>query len=397
MFSPRIAYLYTGPEKPGLLALGCESDFTWKNDFFEELDAFTQEHRNAYLFCCLSYDLKNRIERLHSEHQDITGFPEIILWKAETVVEITQESFRVLYGNTERYTGIIEQFLTKNYHSLPQIDFQAHVSKTDYLETIEKIKQEIQLGNIYELNFCQQFSAKLDADLDSVVCFQQLNELTKAPFSAYVNLENHEVFCGSPERFIQKKGNKIISQPIKGTSRRGSDDEEDKHLIHQLRNDPKERAENIMITDLVRNDLSRIASKNSVIVDELCGVYSFGTVHQLISTISCDLKENVYFSDILKATFPMGSMTGAPKIRSMELIEKYENFKRGLYSGSIGYFKPGGDFDFNVVIRSLIRNKEKQILTAAVGGAITIQSDPEQEYRECQVKIQKLLDLFKGD
>ncbi|MCE3297251.1 MAG: Aminodeoxychorismate synthase [Crocinitomicaceae bacterium] len=397
MFSTRIIYLQTSSKNSGILALGCEAGFTWRDDFFGELDAFIQQHQGSYLFSCLSYDLKNRIERLESNHQDLTDFPEIVLWKAEVVVEIDHKNFRVLYGDPEKYLPVIHRFISKQTSLLPQINFQAHLPKTVYLEQIAQIKREIQLGNIYELNFCQQFSAELNSELDSVSCFQRLSELTQAPFSAYVNLENHEVFCGSPERFIQKKDNKVSSQPIKGTSKRGENEEEDRKLIRQLQNDPKERAENIMITDLVRNDLSRIASKNSVHVDELCGVYTFGTVHQLISTISCTIKEETTFSDILKATFPMGSMTGAPKIRSMELIEKYENFKRGLYSGSIGYFKPNGDFDFNVVIRSLIRNKKNNVITASVGGAITIQSDPEQEYRECEVKIHKLLDLFKGD
>lgn len=397
MFSSRVVYLNTGTNEQALLALGSAADFKWETDFFTELDHFIEQHQTSFLFACLSYDIKNRVEKLSSKHADMTDFPEIVLWKPESVIELSDDSYTVLYGNPEKYTDIIQQFISPNLSPLPQIDFQARLSKSDYLETIEQIKQEIQQGNIYELNFCQQYYAISHTEMDSVSCFKRLADLTLAPFSAYVNLENHEVFCGSPERFIQKQGKNLRSQPIKGTAKRGKNQEEDELLVKNLENDPKERAENIMITDLVRNDLSRIAVKNSVSVDELCGVYSFGTVHQLISTISCELKQNTRFSDILKATFPMGSMTGAPKISAMELIEKYEDFKRGLYSGSIGYMKPGGDFDFNVVIRSLIRNKKTNVLTAAVGGAITIQSDPEAEYHECLVKIQKLLELFKGD
>lgn len=395
MFSSRVVYLHTGTNDSALLAFGCTADFSWEMDFFSELNSFIEQHQNSYLFACLSYDLKNRIEKLESNHIDVTDFPEIVLWKPESVIEISNGSYTVLDGSPEKHIDIIQQFLSPDYSPLPQLHFEAQLSQSDYLETITQIKQEIQQGNIYELNFCQQFSATLTQELDPISCFKQLTGLTRAPFSAYVNLENHEVFCGSPERFIKKEGGKLCSQPVKGTAKRGKNREEDELLMETLQNDPKERAENIMITDLVRNDLSRIATKNSVLVDELCGVYSFGTVHQLISTISCELKQGIRFSDILKAAFPMGSMTGAPKIRAMELIEKYENFKRGLYSGSIGYIKPGGDFDFNVVIRSLIRNKKTNTLTAAVGGAITIQSDPEGEYRECLVKIQKLLELFK--
>ncbi|MDC1244897.1 anthranilate synthase component I family protein, partial [Crocinitomicaceae bacterium] len=199
----------------------------------------------------------------------------------------------------------------------------------------------------------------------------------------------------SPERFIKKNGSNLLAQPIKGTARRGENDTEDKFLFKSLRNDPKERAENIMIVDLMRNDLSKVAEKNSVKVDELCEIYSFETVHQMISTVSCKVKKQYSFVDILKATFPMGSMTGAPKIRAMELIEKYEDFKRGLYSGSVGYIAPNGDFDFNVIIRTMIHNKNLKTLSCSVGSAITIKSDAEKEFEECQIKIKKMIDVFK--
>ncbi|MFN5417428.1 MAG: anthranilate synthase component I family protein [Flavobacteriia bacterium] len=395
----RICNLFSEREQFNLLALGCEKEFLSSQDFFAELDRFVAENANSYLFCCLSYDLKNKIEDLDSKHIDLVEFPEIVLWKAELVVKIEGEKFTVLEGKTsETFLKIIETFIsTTEVKSLPKITFETQISEENYLQAVKDIKQEIQLGNVYELNFCQQYYAKDIPEFDSISLFQQLKKLTKAPFSAYLNLENHEVFCGSPERYIQKKDKKIISQPIKGTIQRGNTIEEDEFLKQKLKTDPKEKSENVMITDLVRNDFSRIATKNSVKVDELCGLYSFGTVHQLISTISCEIKEKFQFSDILKATFPMGSMTGAPKIAAMELSEKYESFKRGLYSGSIGYIKPGGDFDFNVVIRTLIKNKTKNILSASVGGAITIQSDPEKEFEECQVKIQKLLKLLNGN
>ena len=219
----------------------------------------------------------------------------------------------------------------------------------------------------------------------------KLNEITQAPFSCYISMPDFEVFCGSPERFIKKQSNKLISQPIKGTSKRGKSKQEDVGLKSILLNDPKERAENVMIVDLVRNDLSRIAKKNSVSVDELFGIYTFETVHQMISTISCEIEDSITFTDILKATFPMGSMTGAPKHSAMQLIEKHEDFQRGLYSGSIGYIAPNGDFDFNVVIRSLIYNTKNKYLSCPVGGAITIQSKPEAEYDECNTKVQSIL------
>lgn len=191
---------------------------------------------------------------------------------------------------------------------------------------------------------------------------------------------------------MNRDGNRLLSQPIKGTSRRGATPEEDEALKKELQENPKERAENIMIVDLVRNDLSKIARPKSVTVDELCGVYTFETVHQLISTVSCEVEETTSFTDIIRATFPMGSMTGAPKVRAMELIEEYEAFKRGLYSGTIGYISPNGNFDLNVVIRTLLYNKVQKYLSCSVGGAITINSDPEKEYEECLVKVQRILD-----
>ena len=245
------------------------------------------------------------------------------------------------------------------------------------------------------MNYCQEYIS-YDTDIKSVKnTYLNLNGITKAPFSCLFNFDEFTVFSCSPERFIKKNGSNLLAQPIKGTARRGENDTEDKFLFKSLRNDPKERAENIMIVDLMRNDLSKVAEKNSVKVDELCEIYSFETVHQMISTVSCKVKKEYSFVDILKATFPMGSMTGAPKIRAMELIEKYEDFKRGLYSGSVGYIAPNGDFDFNVIIRTMIHNKNLKTLSCSVGSAITIKSDAEKEFEECQIKIKKMIDVFK--
>jgi para-aminobenzoate synthetase component 1 len=215
--------------------------------------------------------------------------------------------------------------------------------------------------------------------------------MTRAPFSSYLHFGHHAVLCGSPERFLKKSGELLLTQPIKDTAPRGKDPEEDERLKEALRIDPKERSENIMIVDLVRNDLSKIAERDSVKVEELCGIYTFETVHQMISTVTCQVNQEVTFTDIIRATFPMGSMTGAPKLKAMELIESNEDFKRGLYSGSIGYIDPNGDFDFNVVIRSLLYNREEKYLSCSVGSAITTKSDPEKEYEECYFKIQRIL------
>ncbi|MEZ4889522.1 MAG: anthranilate synthase component I family protein [Crocinitomicaceae bacterium] len=253
----------------------------------------------------------------------------------------------------------------------------------------------MQRGDIYEINYCQEFydaNAQIDAKLN---LYATINEITQAPFSAFFQWQEFSAFCGSPERFLQKKGNQLLSQPIKGPAPRGKTSEEDQQLMLELKNNPKERSENVMIVDLVRNDLSKIATQGSVKVDELFGVYTFNTVHQLISTISCQIDESCDFSTIIKATFPMGSMTGAPKVSAMKLSEEHEAFQRGLYSGTIGCILPNGNFDFNVVIRSLLYNANNKYLSCGVGGAITINSDAEKEYQECETKVRRLLNAFQ--
>ena len=272
---------------------------------------------------------------------------------------------------------------------------KARVSRTEYIENVEAIKQHIQRGDIYEMNYCQEFYAE-SSELNTLEVFRALNHISNAPFSCYLKIGNCYLISASPERFIKKDGSHIISQPIKGTQRRSADKEEDARLKAELFENQKERSENVMIVDLVRNDLSRIAKKDSVKVDELFGVYTFDQVHHMISTISCELRKDKVLKDIFEATFPMGSMTGAPKIRAMELIEKFEQTKRGLYSGAVGYISPEGDFDFNVVIRSMQYNALNKYLSFMVGGAITIGSDAELEYEECLVKAKALFEVLEG-
>ncbi len=367
-----------------------------------ELDLFLQKNQNAFLVAFLGYDLKNEIEDLQSNNPDLLQFPDLFCWNPQYAVELNGGEAPVfLQGKPDEFAAKqiagLQEKLNSPAQTLPKIRFKSRISKEKYIAEVESIRQEIQLGNTYELNFCQDFYAEQVPDFDTLELVKQQNQLTKAPFSAFLEFDEFKVFCGSPERFMRKDENHLFSQPIKGTIRRGKDAAEDELLKARLQSDPKERSENIMITDLVRNDLSRIAQKNSVKVDELCGIHTFETVHHMISTVSCNLKPEISFSDILRATFPMGSMTGAPKISSMQLIEKHESFKRGLYSGSIGYFKPNGDFDFNVVIRSFLYNTASQTISCAVGGAITIKSVPENEYEECMVKVKRMVQLFGDD
>ena len=380
----------------GLLSFGIQNEFKLnKGNSIEGLQRYIDDNKGAFIMGSLSYDLKDLFEQLKSEQIDYTEYPLAYFWVPKFVIHLEKEKYEYLQGEQDEDSFqfldyFMEEEIDHNFHSFPY-RFQARTSKERYISQVEKLKSHIQRGDIYEVNYCQEFyseNVELDYPLDT---YFKLNHITKAPFSSFLQTEDHVVFCGSPERYMKKTGTRLLSQPIKGTAPRGENTPLDEALKEQLKNDPKERSENIMIVDLVRNDLSRIAKKGSVEVTELCGIHTFETVHQMISTIECEVDEKVQFSAILNASFPMGSMTGAPKVEAMKIIDETEDFKRGLYSGSIGYISPSGDFDFNVVIRSLIYNREKKYLSCAVGGAITILSDPEKEFEECQTKIQKIL------
>ncbi len=395
MFDFPLAYLNSN-DGTSLLAFGkgelliCDS-----NNSINEIQSFIDNHKGQFIFSCLSYDLKNEIEKLDSQNFDGMKFPKALLWIPEFIVEIDNDAFQFTIGKSnEENERFVSQFITEKnrpeFKSFPH-QLKPRTSQEDYLSHVNQLKEEIQQGNIYEVNYCQEFYAENVELENSLNAYFKLNSITKAPYSVYFNIGNFILMSGSPERFIQRKGNKLSSSPIKGTSKRGKDVAEDEHLKKLLYKDPKERSENVMIVDLVRNDLSKLALDNTVKVDELFGIHTFETVHQMISTISCEVPTKTTFSEILHATFPMGSMTGAPKVSAMKLIEKHEDFKRGLYSGSVGLMAPNGDFDFNVVIRSIQYNKKEKYLSCSVGGAITIQSTAEKEYEECKVKIQGIL------
>lgn len=359
---------------------------------FNRLSAY-RESTKDWIFGYLSYDLKNDIETLTSENPDRLHFPELYFFQPEKIIFITGRTATFSYLSAVKGEAgkDLRNILSYSYPlpetlSLPQrLTVKARLQKTDYLEGVHRLLTHIRRGDIYEANFCQEFYAE-KAVLHPPSIYTTLNALSLAPFSAYLRFEDHYLLCTSPERYLKKEGTKIISQPIKGTAKRSSDPEKDYNLKTTLENSPKERAENIMIVDLVRNDLSRIARRGSVSVEELCKVYSFKQLHQMISTITCTAKEETDPVAIIKATFPMGSMTGAPKISAMKLIETQEVTKRGLYSGAAGYFSPEDNFDFNVVIRSILYNAPEQYVSFSVGSAITAQSHPEAEYEECLAK-----------
>jgi len=390
---PHVFYLPKHRLGP-LLGLGVHATFTCEESFnISDFQAFIDAQQGQYIFGTISYDYKNMLEALASDNPDECCYPLLNFWVPKSVY-ILEETPRHLAGENEVLNQEEAQRFLKKLQDPTvsfQADFKERTTKDAYFEQFNKIKNALQQGDIYELNYCQEFYAQQVAIEQPVPLFTTLEQLTQAPHAAYIQTPNHFVFCASPERFLEKKGDLLRSEPIKGTAPRHPDALTDKALATKLKNDPKERAENIMIVDLVRNDLSQLAQKDTVNVDELCEIYSFATVHQMISKISCVLKSNTSFSDILKYTFPMGSMTGAPKISAMQHIEALEDFKRGLYSGSIGLIEPNGDFDFNVVIRSLIYNRNTKYLSCAVGSAVTIEAEAEKEYQECLLKANKLI------
>jgi len=363
------------------------------SDSFDALQNFHNKH-NDWLFGYLSYDLKNEVEQLVSNNQD--GI------KAASLSFFIPKYVLLLKGNTLEIRSYeskedCQQFLAFQQLSCKDksnaVQLTQRDTKAKYFEKIGVIKKHIQRGNIYEVNYCQEFFSE-QAMLNPQQVFLDLNTNAKTPFASFLKLNNLYIMCASPERFIKKTGNRIISQPIKGTRKRGRDLAEDKALIKELIESEKDLSENVMIVDLVRNDLSITASKASVKVEELCGLYTFKKVHQMISTISSKLDDEINFSQILKSAFPMGSMTGVPKLRAMELIEQLEEFKRGVFSGAIGYITPKGDFDFNVVIRTILYNASTKYLSVAVGGAITIKSDANEEYEECLVKVRPIFEVL---
>lgn len=264
------------------------------------------------------------------------------------------------------------------------------ISKDLYLSTIENLLLHIQKGDCYEINFCQEFHS-IDTTIDAVTLYAQLTALSPTPFACYYKENESHLICASPERWLKKQGNTIISQPIKGTVKRElANIEKDELLKKELFHSSKDRSENVMVVDLVRNDFSRVCKAGTVQVDELYGIYSFPQVHQMISTISGQLLEGIGIEALVESGFPMGSMTGAPKKKVMELIQQYEPIQRGIFSGAVGYINPNKDFDFNVVIRSILYNSQNHYLSYLVGSGITIYSNPEQEYEECLLKAKAM-------
>lgn len=363
----------------------------------DQLQAFIQAKKNSWLFGHLNYDLKNQLEQLSSNHPDFIRFPELFFFEPLILIRLNEEQMIIeaadaveVFNQINKIAPVPGVGVTK---AKPAI-IKNRIQKEEYISIISQLQKHILRGDCYEINFCQEFFAE-QANIDPLSKYIELSDISPNPFSALYRLGEKWLLCASPERFLKKEGKQILAQPIKGTSKRiYGNDNMDAQNKEELFHSSKDRSENVMVVDLMRNDLARICEEGSVKVDELYGIYSFPQLHQMISTISGELKSNISFSEIIGATFPMGSMTGAPKKRVMELIEQYEKTKRGIFSGTLGYISPTCDFDFNVVIRSIMYNSLSEYLSFQTGSAITFYSDPEKEWDECLLKAEAMKKIF---
>jgi para-aminobenzoate synthetase component 1 len=359
-----------------------------------ELKEFWNSSTSFFKVGIIGYDFKNQLEKLQSSNATFLDLPETCFFQPELMIRIEKDQVLSKTELSQDFWNTLERIEIPSSPNLACL-WSPQISKEKYIKSVETIKNQIVEGETYEMNFCQAFSGEFES-WDPVAAYFRLNEISPMPFSALFKAEQKWIVSASPERFIKKNRTELIAQPIKGTIRRGTSEEEDLENRNKLSNSEKEKAENLMITDLMRNDLSKVSKTGTVKVDELFGIYPLPRVFQMISTISSELKTEAPFKEIIQATFPMGSMTGAPKIRTMELIEELESFKRGWFSGALGWIDEEGDFDFSVVIRSIIADLNTKKLYFGVGSAVTFDADPEQEFEECQLKAQAIFEILRG-
>ncbi|AUD01857.1 aminodeoxychorismate synthase component I [Spirosoma pollinicola] len=401
---------YPNDPFPNRLFIGAKRVISFSGEKAPGVDAF-QELQNAhrekpsFLVGYFGYDLKNQLEKLDSRNLDRLQFPDVYFVEPEWIIDFDKSddlgNALIIQGEGDVSTLLnqLRSFMTMATLVIPSVapisSTHCRVTPDEYQANVRRIQEHIRLGDVYELNYCIEFF-KENAHLDPLATYRALNERSPMPFSSFVKLGDRYILGASPERFLKKTGRQILSQPIKGTVRRGQTPEEDAALRAYLLNSEKERAENLMIVDLVRNDLAKSAETGSVHVDELFGIYGFQHVFQMISSVSVTLRANVSWTEAIRNAFPMGSMTGAPKVRSMELIDELEVSRRGVYSGALGFVTPDGDFDFSVVIRTLLYDAQRQYASFSVGSAITYDADPAQEWEECLLKAKAIRDVLES-
>lgn len=372
-----------------LAGVGCFQSFSVTSaSTLQHIDDFLHRNKGRWIFAHLAYPLFSVLHGIPTSKSDEVGFSLATFFVPEFVFKTSGGNLEITaVGNSADAKTCWQEVLNTPIKPIEEsgkfLSLHARQTKADYVQTIHRLQDHIVKGDCYEINYCQEFFST-EALVSPTQLYPSLLSTSPNPFSCFYKQGYSYLLCASPERFLTRRNRRLISQPIKGTAPRNLEDPiADAQLKTKLLNSQKEQSENVMVVDLVRNDLSRICEKGSVVVDELFGIYSFPQVHQMISTISGLQNADLPFSELVKAMFPMGSMTGAPKIRVMELIEKYEKSSRGLFSGAVGYINPEGDFDFNVVIRSILYNAKNKYLSYQVGSGITFNSQPEKEYEEC--------------
>lgn len=372
-----------------MLAIGKRNSFEAYNDFsWENLQQYYQ-NSSGLNYGLFNYELKNFVEVLPSAHHSIIPFPICVFHEAEHIIV---ESHGFIECESLNLSEIIQ-----NYSSVPfsfrSSSIHAYTSKDEYVSNVLKLQEHILNGDIYEVNYCIAYAGSFSGDVSPL--YEALNTLSPNPFASLLKLNSKYILSASPERYLAQRDNQIISQPIKGTLMRSGNDELERQ---QLKENIKERAENVMIVDLVRNDFTRVAKTGTIHVSELFGIYTFPHLHQMISTVEAELRDDCTLINAIRASFPMGSMTGAPKVRAMELIDQYEFVQRGAYSGCIGYFDRKGNLaDFNVLIRSIFLDRESGKFHYNVGSAITFDAEPEREYDECLLKASAILKILNQD
>lgn len=378
-----------------LIGIGTDSSET-----FTSKDSLARLPRQ-WIMGMLPYSLKNHYEPgLSSRHEAWVSFPDLALFAPECVIGLSRDSlsWRMLKGNQAdaiAIEAVLQGSLPEMTHLGQVPTFHALVDEAGYMATIEKLRAHIKAGDFYEINLAQAFVAE-EVSIPPASIFARLMEISPVPFGAFIKFRSKFLICASPERFLQRKGPIIRSQPIKGTAPRSKDPQKDALHATYLIESLKERAENVMIVDLTRNDLNRSCDPFSVHVPHLFEIQAFPQVYQMVSTVEGRLLPDISNAEIWGHTFPPGSMTGAPKVRSMQMIDQYEPIGRGIYAGSAGYIEPGGDFDWNVIIRSLVYDAAIGRLVYQVGGAITYDSDPAAEYQETLLKAKAIRRIWEG-
>lgn len=341
----------------------------------------------------LTYGYKDQLEPLESRFEDGFSWPASQWFVPRWVVEWEGEEawLHAHEADAEAGLALVERMRLGGSAADQAQDLQwrTTLNREEYLQHARALMAHIQRGDLYEVNYCIAHEVECTG-FDPFISFNRLLSTTDAPFAGFLRLQNRFALCASPERFLSFDGNRMRGEPMKGTRPRGLDPAEDERLRMELEADPKERSENIMAVDVMRNDLSRVAMPGSVRVTSLCEVRSYPRVHQLVSVIEGERGAHFSAFDAVRAAFPMASMTGAPKIRAMQLIDAHESQARGLYSGTLGFFTPDGMADLNVAIRTALFDSATGRLSIPTGSALTAACDPEAEWEECQVKFRSV-------